>query len=87
MMPIRRVVILLLLLQVITIVFLWTLDALNQVSEGTFALFLAADMIGFAMVSYLYRHEQEMEVPSKTWLAIGGVLIVILMFSSLFFAS
>jgi hypothetical protein len=83
MMPIRRVVVLLLLLQVVTIVFLWTLDALNQVSEGTFALFLAADMIGFAMISYLYRHEKEMEMPSKAWLVVGGVLIVIFMFSSL----
>ena len=83
MMPIRRVVMLLLLLQGVTIVFLWTLDALNQVSEGTFALFLAADMIGFAMISYLYRHEKEMEIPSKAWLVVGGVLIVVLMFSSL----
>ena len=83
MMPIRRVVILLLLLQGVTIVFLWTLDALNQVSEGTFALFLAADMIGFAMISYLYRHEKEMKMPSKTWLVVGGVLIVVFMFSSL----
>jgi len=82
-MPIRRVVILLLLLQGVTIVFLWTLDALNQVSEGTFALFLAADMIGFAMISYLYRHEKEMEIPSKVWLVVGGVLIVVFMFSSL----
>jgi hypothetical protein len=67
----------------VTVIFLWTLDALNQVSEEIFALFLAADMIGFAMISYLYRHEKEMEIPSRAWLVVGGILILVFMFSSL----
>ncbi len=81
--PARRVVILLLLLQAVTTLFLWTLDALNEISEGVFALFLAADLVAFAMISYLYRHEREDVNPSRTWIAVGGALIVVLLITSL----
>lgn len=83
---IRRIIILLLSLQVVSIVFLWTLDALNQVSEGIFALFLAVDLISFAIVSYLYRSEKMREMPHRSWIVIGCVLILILIFASLFLA-
>jgi hypothetical protein len=82
----RRVIILLLLLQAVTTVFLWTLDALNEISEGIFALFLAADLVAFAMISYLYRHDKEGIDLSRIWLAIGGVVIVIFLFTSLVLA-
>ncbi len=80
--PTRRIIVLLLILQGVSIVLLWTLDALNEVSEGTFGLFLAVDMISFAMISYVYRHDKESEPPSRGWLAIGSVLILILLFST-----
>ena len=80
--PSRRVIVLLLVLQAVSIVLLWTLDALNQVSEGTFALFLAVDMISFAMVSYIYRHDKEAEPPSRGWLIVGSVLVLVLLFST-----
>ena len=79
-------IILLLSLQVVSIVFLWTLDALNQISEGIFALFLAVDLISFAIVSYLYRSEKMREIPSRAWIVIGCVLILVLIFASLFLA-
>jgi hypothetical protein len=81
--PARRIVILLLLLQAVATIFLWSLDALNQISEGDFALFLAVDLVAFAMISYLYRHEKESIGLSRGWLAIGGALIVIFLFASL----
>jgi RsiW-degrading membrane proteinase PrsW (M82 family) len=83
MFPTRRVIILLIVLQVVTTIFLWTLDALNQVSNGTFALFLAVDMISFAMISYIYRHQKEEQMPSRGWLVVGSALILALLFSGL----
>ena len=80
--PTRRIIVLLLVLQGVSIVLLWTLDALNEVSEGTYALFLAVDMIAFAMISYVYRHDKESEPPSRTWLVVGSVLVLVLLFST-----
>jgi len=84
--PTRRTITLLLVLQAVTIIFLWTLDALNQVSESTFALFLAVDMISFAMISYIYRHEKEDQKPNRGWLVVGSGLILVLLFSGLVLA-
>lgn len=82
--PVRRIIVLLLVLQAAATIFLWTLDDLNEISEGTFAVFLAIDLVSFAVISYTYRKEKVMESPNKTWLLVGCVLIVILLFSSLF---
>jgi RsiW-degrading membrane proteinase PrsW (M82 family) len=76
--------VLLLVLQAASTVFLWTLDDLNEISEGIFALFLAIDLVSFAMISYSYRKDRELEAPNKAWLLVGCALIVILLFSSLF---
>ena len=84
MIPLRRIVLLLLALQVASTAFLWTLDDLNEISEGTFALFLGVDLMSFAMISYSYRKERQLEIPSKTWLLIGCLIIMALLFSSLF---
>lgn len=81
--PARRIVILLLILQVVATVFLWTLDALNEISEGVFALFLAADLVSFAMVSSVYRHDKESITMSRGWLIVGGCLIAVLLLASL----
>ncbi len=83
MFPTRRIIILLLVLQGVSLALLWTLDALNQVSEEIFALFLAVDMISFAMISYVYRHEKISETPNRGWLIVGSALVIILLFSTL----
>ncbi len=72
-------------LQAVSTVFLWTLDALNQVSEGTFALFLAIDLLAFAIISYVYRAEKNRYSPARTWLIIACAMILVLLFSSLYF--
>jgi hypothetical protein len=83
MFPTRRIIIFLLVLQGVSLVLLWTLDALNQVSEEIFALFLAVDMLSFAMISYVYRHAKGNEVPNRGWLIIGSALVLVLLFSTL----
>jgi hypothetical protein len=79
----KRIVTLLLSLQVTCIVFMWTLDALNQISEAIFALFLAVDLISFAMMSYIYRVDKLDEVPRRIWIIIGCIVVLVLVISSL----
>jgi hypothetical protein len=82
--PVRRIMILLLVLQAVATIFLWTLDDLNEISEDTFALFLAIDLMSFAIISYIYRKEKEMVMPNRAWILVGCVLNLILLFSSFF---
>jgi len=85
MIPVRQVVILLLLLQAISGIFLWTLNAVGSVSEGRFAVFLAIDLLSFAMVAYSYTHHKWGEVVSRGWILAGSIGLMVLLLSSLYF--
>ena len=78
----NRIIILLIALQVLATAFLWTLDALNNVSEGIFALFVAVDLLSFAMVSYIYRREKIGGSTSKAWILLGCLILLAIIFSS-----
>ena len=81
----ERVVALFLLLQVIAVAFLWTLSALSSVSEAKFAVFLAVDLLSFAMISYIYRMQRWTKLPSRAWLLAGSIGLVVLILSGLLF--
>lgn len=78
-----RIIVLLIVLQVFSTGFLWTLDALNDVSEGVFALFVAVDLLSFAMVSYIYRTEKIGGAASRAWILFGCLVLIAIIFSSL----
>ena len=73
------------LLQAIATVFLLTLNALSSVSEGKFAVFLAVDLLSFAMISYVYRMQRWSRLPSRAWLLAASIGLALLIFSSLLF--
>lgn len=81
----EQIVSLLFLLQAIATVFLWTLSALSSVSEGKFAVFLAVDLLSFAMISYMYRTQRWTKLPSRPWLLTGSIGLAILILSGLLF--
>jgi hypothetical protein len=81
----EQIVSLFFLLQVIATVFLWTLSALSSVSEGKFAVFLAVDLLSFAMISYIYRTQRWTKFPSRPWLLAGSIGLAILILSGLLF--
>lgn len=83
--PDRRVVGLLLLLQAVATVFLWTLGAADIVSEGRFAVFLAVDLLAFAMIAYIYTRRKWGELLSRHWLLAGSLGLVVLLLASLVF--
>jgi hypothetical protein len=83
--PTERIVFLLLLLQAVSTLFLWSLDAVAAVSEGKFAVFLAVDLLSMAMVTYVYTHEKWREAVSRGWILAGSLGLMILLFVGLYF--
>ncbi len=75
-----RLVILVLLLQATATVTLWTLNPTDPASQGIFATLLGVDLLGFAMISYLYRRETGGRPFSRPWVLVGcGMLAVLLL--------
>jgi hypothetical protein len=81
----RPIVTLLLCVQVISTLFLWTLDATDLVSEAKFAIFLAIDLLCFALVADVYRKSKWGQVISRAWILVGSSGLVVLLFSGLLF--
>ena len=84
MIQVRQVVLLLVLLQFVATLYLWTLTPVGMVSEGRFAIFLATDLLTFALVSYVYTHTRWGEVLSRGWILAGTVGLILLLLSALY---
>lgn len=80
----QRIIIPLILLQIISVAYLWSLDALNAASQGIFTLFLAADLLSFAAVAHIYRSSKARAIPGKYWLVAVCCMILLLLLASLF---
>jgi hypothetical protein len=84
MIPIRRVVALLLALQVIATGYLWTGNAIGTVSDARFAIFLGANLLSFSIVVYVYTHVKWGVVISRGWILLGSLGLILLLLSSFF---
>jgi tryptophan-rich sensory protein len=78
----ERVVALLLLVEAISVFLLWNLDPLTSQGQDAFALYLAVDLVAFAMMSYLYRELSSEGMISKVLIIAGCVFIAVLFFVS-----
>lgn len=78
-----RVVALLLLLEAISVWFLWTFTSVGTAGETSFALFLAADLVSFAMISYTFRTLKEESKFGRWPLLAGCAFICALFFAAL----
>jgi hypothetical protein len=79
----KRIAASFLLLQFITMFFLWTLSVFNATTERLFAIFLSIDLLSFAAISYLYRTAKMGDNVNRLWIILGSGVIVILLFASL----
>ena len=68
-----HIVPLLVLLQVLMVFSIWSLGAVNEGTDEQFALYLAANLVSFAMISYLYRVDNV-----NRGLLLAGVCMVLL---------
>jgi hypothetical protein len=78
-----RVAALLLLLEAVSVWFLWTFSSTGSAGETSFALFLAADLASFAMISYTFRSLKEEGRFGQWPLLAGCAFICALIFAAL----
>ncbi len=81
-----RLVLLVLLLQATATVTLWTLNPTDPAAQAVFAILLGIDLLGFAMISYLYRTSKEGAEFSRPWVLVGCGAFVILLIAVLWVA-
>jgi hypothetical protein len=82
----ERIAVPLLLVQTASVIFLWSLDTLGQVSQKIFTLFLAADLLSFALMAHVWMNDKEGSPTRTTTLMVWG-LAIMLMFASAFIFS
>lgn len=78
-----RVISLLLILQLVLVTFLWSLDPLSKGSQILFPMYLSANMVSFAMISYVYRSLKNTHRFGKAPLLGGCVLVCALLLAGL----
>jgi hypothetical protein len=76
---VRLQAVMLIVLQVTATLLLWVLNPIAQAQTDTFALFLSVDLMGFVILSYLYRSHRYGRAPSPAWLAVGYFVLVALL--------
>jgi len=86
MIPTRRVVALLLVLQFVSTGYLWTVNAIGTLSETKFAVFLAINLLSFSIVAYVYTHDKWGEAIAREWVLVGALGLVLLLLSSFYFS-
>jgi hypothetical protein len=72
-----------LVVEAISVYFLWALNPTDALGEGIFAIFLAIDLVSFAVVSYIYRSYKSGAAFNRYLLITACAMIVILIYSSL----
>jgi predicted membrane channel-forming protein YqfA (hemolysin III family) len=80
----NSVIAILIIIQIVSVLFLWSVSTVGFRAEQLFALFLGSDVLSFAMVSYIYRHLKASETPRSLWLIVGAIMLVVLIVSSAF---
>lgn len=77
-----RIVALLILVEAISVSFLWALNPVSKTDEGVFAILLAIVLVSVAMISNVYRSYKQGQV-NRGFLLAGSVLILVLVYVSL----
>jgi uncharacterized membrane protein len=73
-----RLVALLVIVSLASVLTLWTLDTTSTSAQSDYALFLAVDLVSFAMISYIYRESKGGEAMRRVPLLAGAALLVVL---------
>jgi len=76
----RLFVLLLLAVQVIAVVFAWLLNPLGPKSQTEYVLLLSADLVSFAIISYIARVGGSGSGPRGGYLVAGSAAVLVFMF-------
>ena len=80
----RLLVALLLVLQLVSVLLVWSLNPIGQQSEASFALLLAADLVAFSIVSYLVRTRNNDGGAKGAFVLAGSAAVLLFMLLALF---
>ena len=75
-----RIVALLIIASLASVATLWTLNPTGSTSETTFAVYLAVNLVSFAMISYVYRSTKSGDGIGRLPLIAGCAFISVLLF-------
>lgn len=78
-----RIVGILVLLEAVSVYILWTLDPLTQEGQGIFEIYVAVDLVAFAMISYMHRTNKSGDDFNRGAVIAGCLFIFVLLISSL----
>ena len=78
-----KIVGLLILVELLSAYFLWTVNPVNQAGEAVFAIFLAIDLVSFAMMSYIYRTTKSGDQLNRGVLIVACCMILVFVYASL----
>jgi hypothetical protein len=78
-----RIVALLLIVEAVSVFFLWIINPVGQTNEAVFAIFLAVILISLAMISNVYRSYKNGDPLSRGFLIGCCCLILIFVYVSL----
>jgi heme/copper-type cytochrome/quinol oxidase subunit 4 len=78
-----KIVGLLLIVELVSGYFLWTLNAVNEAGEAVFAILLAVDLVSLAMISYVYRTTKSGEQLNRGVLLVACCMILVFVYASL----
>jgi len=84
--PTNQIVALLLVVQAVAVVYMWTVTIFGTLSAGGFAIFLAIDLLSFTLIAYAYTHMKWGEPINRAWIVVGSAGLIILLLSSLCFS-
>ena len=80
----ERIAVPLLIVQTMSVVFLWTLDTLSLVSQTIFTLFLASDLLAFALMAHVYRQAKGEAQGSSSSVFVWLFVIIVFFVAALF---
>jgi hypothetical protein len=81
----EQVVALLLALQAVSAAYLLIVGSVGTLGAGRFAIFLAVDLLSFAVIAHIFTRERWGEVVGRAWILVSSVGLIILLISSLYF--
>ncbi len=75
----QRIVAFLLLLQLLSVYFLWTLNPVSEEGETIFALYLSVDLMSFVMISHIFRADKWKSSTRRATLLTGCCFLALLL--------
>ena len=78
-----RLVVLLVAVEAVSAIYLWTLNVVDNANGQLYAFYLAVVLITFAMISYIYRSNRLGRVADRKYLSVGCVIVILLLIFSM----